>query len=103
MSLNAQPIKEVKYQEIFDPPNTYLSLNANGISEKTINKELVSRAIADAKSEGLQISLLKVLHMDRPDAFFFVFEIEGHDDLYWVYKSDALQQHLVSKFRFSDS
>ena len=101
MSMNAESIKEVMYHDIFDPPKTYLNLNDKGIPQESINQVLVKKAVLDAKKQGLKILFLKALRLSSKNEIFLIFEIEGHDDLYWVYTMDSTQKRLIIKFSFS--
>jgi len=100
-SLMAEPIKEVRYFDLFDPPKTKLAYQETGLARKEINFKLVRQAQAEAETRNIKLVFLKAIRDTRLAKVFLIFEIQHHDDLFWVYAADKDQKKLTCKFRFS--
>lgn len=96
-------IAEITYQDVFHPPGTWLNLNDRGVAQSAVNQELVKRAIVDGRRMGLDLVFVKAINAEPQGCVLFVFEVQHHDDLFYIYVSDVGQNNLTSKFRFSDS
>lgn len=98
----ANPIKELRYFDLFNPPKTCLAYKEKGLAAQEINLCLIQQAVAEAKEKGLELVFQKAIRDHHLDKVFYIFEIKYHDDLFWVYAADPDQKKLLYKFRFSN-